>query len=55
VRLTVWSLGGTGWFCPPSAAATAFGLLLGYESITATVTEAGIKDTATGSVTLLTA
>lgn len=33
----------------------AFGLLYGYEPITATVSAAGIKDTATGSITLLTA
>ena len=35
-------------------AARAFGLLLGYEPITATVTSAGIKDTRTGEITLLT-
>lgn len=35
-------------------AAKAFGLLLGYEPITATVSATGIKDTATGSITLLT-
>jgi hypothetical protein len=36
-------------------AATAFGLLHGYEPIAATATAIGIKDTATGSVNLLTA
>jgi hypothetical protein len=36
-------------------AAQAFGLLHGYEPVTATVSEFGIKDTATGSVTLLAA
>jgi 2'-5' RNA ligase len=35
-------------------AAKAFGLLFGYEPITATVSATGIKDTATGSITLLT-
>jgi len=35
-------------------AARASGLLLGYEPITATVTSAGIKDTRTGEITLLT-
>jgi 2'-5' RNA ligase len=34
--------------------ATAFGLLHGYEPIAATVTATGIKDTASGSITLLT-
>jgi 2'-5' RNA ligase len=37
-----------------AAAAKAFGLLQGYEPITATVGQAGIKDTATGAITLLT-
>jgi 2'-5' RNA ligase len=37
-----------------SEAAQAFGLLAGYRPITATVTSAGIKDTATGAITLLT-
>jgi hypothetical protein len=36
-------------------AAQAFGLLYGYEPITATISGAGIKDTVTGSITLLTA
>jgi 2'-5' RNA ligase len=35
-------------------AAKAFGLLYGYEPIAATVTATGIKDTATGSITMLT-
>ena len=35
-------------------AATAFGLLLRYEPITATVGSTGIKDTRTGEITLLT-
>jgi hypothetical protein len=34
-------------------AAGAFGLLLGYEPITATVTSTGIKDTRTGEIALL--
>jgi hypothetical protein len=38
-----------------AGAATAFGLLYGYEPITATVTSVGIKDTATGAITPLTA
>ena len=38
-----------------AGAAMAFGLLYGYEPITATVASAGIKDTRTGEVTLLTA
>ena len=37
-----------------SEAARAFGLLADYQPITAEVTSAGIKDTATGSITLLT-
>ena len=37
-----------------SQAARAFGLLCEYEPIPATVTAAGIKDTATGAITLLT-
>lgn len=36
-----------------SEAGTAFGLLCDYQSITAEVTSAGIKDTATGEITLL--
>jgi 2'-5' RNA ligase len=35
-------------------AVKAFGLLFGYEPIAATVSATGIKDTATGSITLLT-
>jgi 2'-5' RNA ligase len=35
-------------------AAKAFGLLFGHESIAATVLATGLKDTATGSITLLT-
>lgn len=35
-------------------AGQAFGVLYGYEPITATVSAVGIKDTATGSITLLT-
>ena len=37
-----------------SEAGTAFGLLAGYQPIRAEVTSAGLKDTATGDVTLLT-
>jgi hypothetical protein len=35
-------------------AGRAFGLLADYQPITAEVTSAGIKDTATGAITLLT-
>ena len=35
-------------------AAQAFGLLLGYTPVTATVSATGIKDTGTGSITVLT-
>jgi len=38
-----------------AGAAMAFGLLFGYEPITATVASVGIKDTATGTITPLTA
>ena len=38
-----------------SEAARAFGLLAGYQPITAAVASAGVKDTATGAITLLTA
>jgi 2'-5' RNA ligase len=38
-----------------ATAAHAFGLLYGYEPITATVSAVGIKDTVTGSIMLLTA
>lgn len=37
-----------------SEAARAFGLLAGYRPITAAVTSAGVKDTATGAITSLT-
>jgi hypothetical protein len=37
-----------------SEAGRAFGLLVDYQPITAEVTSAGIKDTATGAITLLT-
>jgi len=37
-----------------SEAGRAFGLLAGYQPITAQVTSAGLKDTATGDITLLT-
>jgi hypothetical protein len=37
-----------------SEAGRAFALLAGYRPITATVTSAGLKDTATGAITLLT-
>ncbi len=35
--------------------ARAFGLLAGYQPVSATVTSVGVKDTATGAITLLTA
>jgi hypothetical protein len=38
-----------------ASAAKAFGLLYGYQPIAATVTSTGIKDTATGTITMLTA
>jgi hypothetical protein len=38
----------------PTEAGKAFGLLAGYEPIAATVLASGIKDTATGSISLLT-